>query len=162
MTARNSPRDAPPVGEEARAYVAAILRSRRFRRRAGLGLWALALGVVAGMAVFVFINEGLMPGYAEDWWALGIVLATGALVPLVVPGLRSSVAVLIWAFFVGLAVHVTAWTLPLWLLEFPVRARDVLLPGYVGRALLSAVLVYPTTLVVGYLLGLVADVVFHT
>lgn len=161
MKAEVSSADDRPVREEVRQYLAAILRSRYWRLRARLGLQALALGVVAGMAVFVYLNARLMPTSAEPWWLLGIILVTGAFARLLVPHLRSSISVLIGAFFVGLAVHVTAWMLPLWLLEFPVRARDVLLPGYVGRAVLGAVIVYPPTIIVGYLLGLVLDVYLY-
>lgn len=161
MRAEVGSTDDRPDLEEVRLYLAAIVRSGPVRLRVRLALQALAIGLVAGLAVFVYLNKGLMPAYAEPWWPLGIVLVTGAFARLLVPHLRSSIAVLIGAFFVGLAVHVIAWTLPLWLLEYPVRVRDLLLPGYVGRALLGAVVIYPTTFVVGYLLGLIVDVYLY-
>lgn len=148
--------------EEFRLYVSAILRSRYWRTRIRLGFQALVLGVVAGMAVFAAVNSGLLPSYADQWWPLSIILVTGAFARLLVPSLRSSFSVLIGAFFVGLAVHVVAWILPLWLLPYPVIIRDVLLPGYVGRALFSAIFLYPTVFIVGYLVGLLLDAYVYT
>lgn len=151
-----------PLGEESdeqssRARRERSMRYRFWRDRAVLAAQAVLFGVVAGFASFMFTQASLTPGWIEGWMAGAAILLTGAFVRLLVPKLKESVAVLLGAFFVGLAVVVAAWISPLWLLEYPQVVRDIILPGYVGRALLSTIITFPGTFVVGYLLGLLVD-----
>jgi len=133
------------------------IRPARLRRTAGLLAVSLALGTAAGMATFVALKQSLAPAYAGERWAVALVVAAGAATPFLVGGLRASVVAAIAATGVALLVHASAWVAPLFLLDYPVAVRDLLLPRYVGRALLSALLVLPLAYGCGYLLGVVVD-----
>lgn len=133
------------------------MRYRRWRDRVILAVKGVVLGVVAGFGAFMFVHDGLTPDWISTWMIGTALLLTGAFVRLLVPHLKASVAVLLAAFFVGLAVVVGFWISPLWLLEYPVIVRRVLLPGYIGRAIFTTIITFPGMLLVGYLLGMIVD-----
>lgn len=115
------------------------------RNRFRLLALATLTGGVAGLGIFMFLNEQFLPWGVSETWALAFVVAAGAYTHFLAADLPESISVSLVAVVVGLAVHVVAWIAPLWVLSYPPVARDLVLPQMVGQALASGMPPYLIT-----------------
>lgn len=123
---------------------------------------SLGVGAVAGMATFVYIQDALVPGWYEHWWALLVIAAAGGYTHVFSRNLEESVAAALLGQFVGLGVHLGSYVSPLSVLEDPPtpeeffwydpRVQDMLLANLLGRASTTAILTYFMAFMSGYLL----------
>lgn len=124
--------------------------SNLFRTRGRLLTLGTLVGTVAGMGSFMYIKESFMPWGVAPAWALVIIAIAGAYAHFFSEDLSDSITLSLVAVVVGLAVHTTAWIAPLWILDYPPAARDLLLPRMLGRALSSGILAYLLTFYAAY------------
>ncbi|WP_158057445.1 hypothetical protein [Halorussus halophilus] len=108
------------------------------------------VGVVAGMGSFMYIKASFIPWGVDPAWALVLVAIAGAYAHFFSEDLADSITLSLVAVVVGLGIHVTAWIAPLWILNYPPAARDLLLPGMLGRAVSSGILAYLLTFYAAY------------
>lgn len=131
------------------------MNKRRIERlgEAAVGSRAIGVGavtgVLGGMNAFMVSRAGLLPSPIDGAIALLLVLIAGVYTHLLVYTLKESVTAAIIGLGVGGVTLVTAWIAPLWLLQYPPGARDVLLPGLLQRAVTDAM----STLLIIYLCG---------
>jgi hypothetical protein len=111
-------------------------------------------GVVAGMGSFMFLKSQFLPWVVTETWALALVGLAGAYTHFLADDLAESITLSLVAVMVGLAVHVVAWIAPLWLLEYPPFARDLLLPQMIGKSLASGLPPYVLTFYGSYFTAL--------
>lgn len=122
----------------------------------------VAVGVVSGMAEFVYVRDTLAPGYLEAWWALLAVAAAGGFAHVLTRDLVESVAAASYGLLVGVATHVGAYVSPLYVLADPPTGpeflwyepgiQDALLVKLAGRAMTTAVFTYLLAFLCGWLL----------
>lgn len=118
-------------------------------------------GVMGGMGSFLFINAEFMPlGLGENWGLL-IIAVAGVYTHLIAADLRESVSAAIIASFVGIGLHVGASIAPLWLLSYHPMARDVLLPGMLGRSWTGSIFGYFATFIGTWGAAVVVDAYYE-
>lgn len=145
--------------EASNVGLGALVRRRRGRLLDAARLLATAavIGAVAGMSTFVYVQQSFLPDVADPWWAIAFIVLAGGYAQFLVSELDRSFVVSILALVIGVGIHTFVWTLPLWLLGFHPITRDILLPSYLGRAVLSAILVLPLAFYAGYFAALLVD-----
>lgn len=127
--------------------------SRSHLRRVGrLLLKGLCVGLLAGMAAFVYNMTQFVAADVSNQHLLVPVLAAGAFGHLFAASLPESIRLGIVGFFVGLFVYLTAWIAPLWILSYPPALVDAMLPRMAGQAMSAAFLNYATAYLGGYLI----------
>lgn len=112
---------------------------------------------MGGMAAFMLTQSSLTPDLMDGRLIAGIVVLAGVYTHLLVADVRASVTAMIVALGVGAATLVVAWTAPLWILPYAPGARDVLLPGLLQRALVSAMSTFLLLFLGSHLAALVVD-----
>jgi len=122
-------------------------------RRGRLGPIGVALltGILSGMGAFMYSRAGLLPNPVPGWMPSAVVLLAGVYTFLLVRDIRGSVAAMLVASAIGIAILIAAWVAPLWLLPYPPAARDLLLPGLLQRAVTTAITTYLLLFLGGYL-----------
>lgn len=147
----------PTTPESDSSVVAAVDPTGRVAALLSQVAPGVLVGVVAGMAVFLYTRAPVLPDFAAAWWGLALVTAFGGFAHLLSRTLSGSVRTALVAFAVGFLFNVAAWVAPLWLLSYPPGARDLLLPRVVGRAVTAGILVYPLAFFGGYFVLVVLD-----
>ncbi len=122
----------------------------------------VAVGVVSGMAEFLYIRDTLAPGYVEPWVALVAVAIAGGFAHILTRDLVESVAAASYGLLVGVLVHIGTYVSPLFVLEEPPSGEEFLWydPGIqgelllklAGRAMTAAVFTYLLAFLCGWLL----------
>ncbi|MFB6221632.1 MAG: hypothetical protein ABEH90_09350 [Halolamina sp.] len=122
----------------------------------------LFVGLVSGMAEFVYVRDGLAPGFIEPWWALLAVAVAGGFVHVFTRDLAESVAAAAYGLLGGVAVHVGAYVSPLFVLADPPTGAeflwyepgigDALLIKLAGRAMTTALFTYLLAFLCGWLI----------
>lgn len=129
------------------------LRVGSLRQRLRVLALGTLTGVVAGMGSFTYIKEELIPWGVDPVWALVLVGVAGAYTHFLAVDLDESVTLSLIAVVAGLGFHSVAWIAPLWLLQYPPFARDLLLPKMLGEALMTGILAYLMTFYGSYFGG---------
>lgn len=121
---------------------------------------ALAVGVLGGVATFVYTRADLMTVNLDPQLVLGFVALAGVFVHMLTATLRESIRFCLVAFIIGGIVLVGVWVAPLWILPYSPAARDVLLPKLVGEAVIGGFLAtYSVVFLGAYLTAVCVDAV---
>lgn len=122
----------------------------------------VAIGVVSGMAEFLYIRDTLAPGYIEPSVMLVAVAVAGGFAHILTRDLVESVSAASYGLLVGVLVHIGAYVSPLFVLEEPPTGDEFLWydPGIqgelllklAGRAMTAAVFTYLLAFLCGWLL----------
>lgn len=114
---------------------------------------AASLGTASGCLTFVFAHPDLIPRPIDPIWIVGLLGVVGAYAHPLANDLSRSVSLLVWAGVVGLAVHLVAWFWPLTFFDLTLLEL-IFIPAYsgtLGAALIAWMVVFPTTVGIGYL-----------
>lgn len=123
---------------------------RPVRRLVATASVGISSGLLAGLGAYLLSQPTLRP-VADTTAPLALVALAGAYVAVLSDRLRSSVAAMICAFFVGIAVHIGTYLAPLWLLPYSPTARGLLLSSFLVEALVVVYFQYTLVFFVGYL-----------
>ena len=115
---------------------------------------SLLFGVIAGMATFVYVAHPWAQSWVSQWWMVVVMAFAGSANVWYVDELRPAILTSILSVGIAFAVHVAAWTAPVFVTDYQLIARRVLVLSYMGQGVTSAILVLPIAYFGGFFLAL--------
>ncbi|WP_158057443.1 hypothetical protein [Halorussus halophilus] len=124
--------------------------SRRVRGVGEVVSLGATLGLVGGLASFMNAKKDLVAYGVGPEWLVALIAVMGILAHVLAADLVESIRLALVGLAVGTVVHLVVWVSPLWILPYPVGARDLLLPRMLGQAVTKGLPEFLITFFAGY------------
>lgn len=115
---------------------------------------SLLFGAIAGMATFTYIAFQWAHPAVERWMLIGLMVVAGSANVWYVEDLRPGILTSILSVVIAFAIHVAAWTAPVFVTNYHPVVGKLLFLSYLGQAVTSALLVLPLAYYGGFFLAL--------